>query len=231
MITKIDFRSHCGRALGEVVAITDLDGSIARAVDDMLRERERMLDFFRSRFPENSTEDVAEYANIMMRDMNCYECGERLGFTINGDTLVANSECAYPGGMKPYEVLLGVPSGVIVFANDLRPLFVIDDPDESVNSRLGCKLTTEAYAAAGMVHISVGNTCPGVYREGDGFVVANYYTPEDDDRISDDEEFTRREAELRKRSLGSICTDLWWFSAMDRDLFAGDISDASTPCL
>jgi hypothetical protein len=139
----------------------------------------------------------------------CGECGEKVGFALEGDRFVAHTACSAPGGLAPYTFDVHVPSGVLVFANDLRPLVLVEN-HHSANTSIGCKRICEDNAAQGMVHFFVGNTCPAVATRGDALLVANFWADEDDDLdVGVEEEGVHNR----------ICTDLWWASAMDKDLF------------
>lgn len=151
----------------------------------------------------------------------CRECGERYGFDEESPTrFVASNVCALPGGMPVYDVLLNIPSGVIVFANDLRPLVTVEN-DHSIESQLSQRRYIEEYARFGMATVFTGNSCPGIWQQKGQIAIANYIT-EADLAENDPEDLPpgpfKSEADRGTR-LGSICTDLWWYCAMDRDLF------------
>lgn len=98
---------------------------------------------------------------------------------------------------KANPVLIPVPSGRLVFANDMRRLtgHVIGF---DVNTPQGVYAMTRQYAFYGMGHVFVGNSSPSVIKDEDGLrVVTN----------------------TNKEGLGTIDTSLWWYSAMDADLF------------
>lgn len=213
VVRFIDYRGHNGRQIGELIDVAAVEDTWERScyeriVEEAEREHARSMSLgFR----------------LGMDRTTCCECAKSFTLEIEGDRVVASTVCAMPGGLPVYDVLLNVPSGEMVFANDLRPLILCDDPEgPDVNSRLGCKLVTQAYAGHGMVHISVGNTCPGVHREPDGsLVVARRYAEEEDEdgEPIPDAIYKAREAEIEANQVASICTDLWWFSAMDYDWF------------
>lgn len=152
-------------------------------------------------------------------DVECNECGERLNIRYDGKRLFTDSVCEIPGGLKPWTIELDVPSGKLVFENDFRNLFPEAEEDEhanvSVNLTKGVKLTEEMYAKYGMFHCFVGNTCPGIYKFPDGRVVIGSYP--DEVYNKDTEEYEPVDHGVDQYSVGSICTDLWWFSAMDHD--------------
>lgn len=119
---------------------------------------------------------------------------------------------------------LAVPSGRIVAGNDFRDEYEQDAPDRivcgqkfgkdhqsfkfDVNTDWGCRQVFMFYAKRGMAHGFVGNTCPGIYRLPDGRLTISQcrYDRDNYERVD-------RPGE----SVGSICTDLWWYSLADHD--------------
>jgi len=146
----------------------------------------------------------------------CSYCGvKRFHMETNGVALRLTGEpCALPNGFEPNEWELNVPSGKILVANDLRRWFPLPEGDgdiQSVNTVIGCRQTAQAYAAVGMSHAFVGNTCPGVFKLADGsFKIAS--EPYDD---ADEE----TQAAFEGKRVAGICTDLWWYSLCDSDEF------------
>lgn len=125
----------------------------------------------------------------------CSNCGDAVQFMFNGKTLKIEDECPFKGNVS-YEFELNVPSGKMVVANDLRQYFrVIGHYD--VNTAKGCMLTSQKYAEVGMAHAMVGNTCPGVYKLANDKFAIGY--------------------RVKGRKVGSVCTDLWWYSIADFD--------------
>jgi len=118
--------------------------------------------------------------------------------------------------LKPWEVEIEVPSGRLIFRNDMRDLFPTTEERFNVNLTSGKKRCEEHYAELGMFHIYVGNTCPGIYQFEDRLVVGRY-----DDEVwnSKTEEYEEIECPEKENLIGGICTDLWWFSACDYDKF------------
>ena len=82
-----------------------------------------------------------------------------------------------------------------MFANDLRGYFPDVKDDYDVNTIAGTVECTRAYEQVGMIHILVGNSCPGVFKKNKELL-----------RVA-----THGNAGGLKR-VGGICTDLWWFS-------------------
>lgn len=151
----------------------------------------------------------------------CSYCGEDdFAVETNGVAVrLAGEPCKFPSGLPLTEWELNVPSGKLVVANDLRELFPLpEDEDADINTTLGCRQTALAYAANGMSHAFVGNSCPGVFKCGDGlFKIAN--TPSDEKW--DGKKYVKVEPvpKFEGESVASICTDLWWFSICDHAEF------------
>ena len=113
---------------------------------------------------------------------------------------------------KSFELKLNVPSGKIVFANDLRSLFPELDKDQDYSIRDETKsmlYTSNYYAPHGLIQVFISNTSPRINQNGNTFIINPFaeWDEETDERISP-EGFTK---------IGYICTDLWWWSAMDYD--------------
>lgn len=209
----VDHNGHNGYEPG---ILHDLEADLA--ITEIWSPKRNYAEYLTTSFEEAERYRVVLGFAFGTRDLRCGECGKPLTYRREGDRAIAETACAYPGGLKPYRVLVNVPSGKIVFANDLRDLIVCDDPEgASVNYQIGQKLVTEAYGRTGLAHVFVGNSCPGVFRDGDALVVANRWIDEESD--IDEETYARLDAELDAKRLGSICTDLWWYSAMDHDHF------------
>lgn len=146
--------------------------------------------------------------------IDCSECGERLKTTYDGRKIYIESECEFVGGMKPWSFTVNVPSGKLIFRNDMRKLFPEVETHMkskgyvSINNKKGMRLWEESYAKHGLVLVHVDNTCPSVYDMPSGNVhVGNHMDYEKEVDLY--EEYER----------GSICTDLWAFSACDYDDF------------
>jgi len=114
--------------------------------------------------------------------------------------------------MSIVKVAINIPSGKLICANDLREEFPLSGREDfNVNETVGIKQTIEAYAKVGMFHGFCGNSCPGLYLDGNKLTIASLaYDDEKDEPIDD--------GSLGKE-VGSICTDLWWYSVADYDEF------------
>jgi len=112
---------------------------------------------------------------------------------------------------RPIEVAIEIPSGQIVFSDDLR--FAYPVPDEkgmpqNVHGPLWQKVITEAYAEAGLFHGYVGNSCPSIHRYNGKLLIGNQ---------SYDRRTYGSRHDLPGTDIGSVCTDLWWYSIADKD--------------
>lgn len=143
----------------------------------------------------------------------CGECGKAITLWFDGETIsLGEEECAHPGGLKDYKVDLDIPSGEIVVANDLRKLMG-EDVDHNIDGTMGMMLTTRDYARLGMFHAFVGNSCPSVWKNGDVLRIGSPPCLEETDEPSDEVKANWGD------EVSWVCTDLWWFSIMDANLF------------
>lgn len=149
----------------------------------------------------------------------CFNCGESPKFRTDdgGETFIAETECAYKGGFPPIEVNLDVPSGEILLFNDFRSSYIKPEKFFSINNNAGIKLYTEYYAAQGLCTHFVGNTCPSVAQVSDERLEIGSFWCEKEDGCKLPK-CPMPECN-RPKILGSICTDLWWYCAVDREAF------------
>ncbi|MBX7224228.1 MAG: hypothetical protein K1Y36_30215 [Blastocatellia bacterium] len=140
----------------------------------------------------------------------CHLCGSKLvAYTDGSAVWMGNPDhpCPFPDGIQSYSVEIDIVSGELLFANDLRAEYPVNDDFDVnlVSEQIRC---SQAYAEAGLIHMYVGNTCPGVYQADspDTLVVGN--SP----RKANQSQVIKK---LYQRRHGSICTDLWWVSICD----------------
>ena len=149
----------------------------------------------------------------------CWRCGKHLKLETNGKVVrVAGEPCKYPLGYPNTQWELNVPSGKIVVANDLREIFPLPRGEGSgpcVNFLAGRENTTLMYAAQGLAHANVGNSCPGVYSLGEGkFKIAKPAPEERWDKRR--RTFVSTKAPpMQGERIAWVCTDLWWYSICD----------------
>ncbi|HVI41837.1 MAG TPA: hypothetical protein VM577_14390 [Anaerovoracaceae bacterium] len=162
----------------------------------------------------------------------CPHCGVRVKFLFDGETLKSDSVCKYPGGLKEVVIELNVPSGKMVFANDLRHWFRTQG-DFNVNNDVGIMLTTQAYEKVGMAHGFVSNTCPSVYKVNkqtlsiSGAPSEEYWDEKKKDYLSRSKADIKKDKPKGKR-VGGICTDLWWYCIVDYEDFKTRFLDSGT---
>lgn len=156
---------------------------------------------------EGATVTVADFPSgphVFGIASGCGMCGARPEFSVAGDEVTASTSCPCPDGVTSV-ITLAVPSGRIVVGDDLRPVYNWDDSEmASYNSALGQKQAVEAMAAAGCAYGPVGNSCPGLYLVGNGYVIASPGLDENDNPLLPE-----------KDCLAGIVTDLWAYSIAD----------------
>ena len=127
----------------------------------------------------------------------------------------------------PLKFTLEVPSGFLAVGNDFRSIGdgkSFKDEDFDINTVVGTIQTTESYAEQGLAHGFVGNSCPVLFwNEKENLLsigaelkkeFADYPEAEEEE----DYEWTNP-VDPDLKEVGYICTDLWWYSIMDRDKY------------
>jgi hypothetical protein len=147
----------------------------------------------------------------MFPHCSCRTCGERISFkTLNSEeTSTSVTECPYKEGFPPIEAMLEIPSGEILLFNDLREFYDREAGIIDINNTLGIKRYTEHYAKQGLIMHFIGNTCASVVQVNDERIEIGYFGCEKEE----DCDF------VEKNEIGSICTDLWWYCAVNKDTF------------
>ena len=156
---------------------------------------------------------------ILLNDVHkfgyCLECGKNLEYKFNGKTIKVVEPCEYPNGSLPISFNINVPSGIMVFANYFDN---VDTFDINESYRLGLhgaaehKMELEHYAKQNIAQVFCGNSCPGVYLDGNKLLVGNPGYEENEGG----EEIVH---ELPGTEIGSICTDLWAWSMTCMDTY------------
>lgn len=108
--------------------------------------------------------------------------------------------------------VIQAPSGELLVADWFRhgefTRAVKEIAGEGVGTDVGKLRLTSWYAQKhGFMSVFVGNTCPGICERGDHLVIA---------RIDEDGEMG--EPPIAGNVVGHICTDLWWATAIDRQV-------------
>lgn len=141
--------------------------------------------------------------NGVCRFRKCSECGANVKYKFNGSTIKAIGRCKYPKGQPPISVDIKVPSGVMVFANYFNIPSFEGDIEGGYPEHVA---ELEHYAKHGVAQMFCGNSCPGVYKEGDKFWIGNAAHGEDYETVIDD---------LPGTQVTSVTTDLWAWSMTD----------------
>lgn len=147
----------------------------------------------------------------------CHACNEYLTMVINYDQmavvpLVKKPDCPLANAPTNIVIDLKSPSGKLVFLNDPRQFLKIERDNRyavSINSTLGCIQETEFYASHNVGFFFVGNSSPHIFQKDNELVLCSYYDDDEDENLVSDEHV----------ELGYVCTDLWWYTVMDHQLF------------
>jgi len=210
--SKYDKAEELEKKLTPLLATADLKGHDSDAYKDETRKFifDRLLSLLGLYETSESLDKLlntkGEWLKLMGHSSGCPLCGKDIHFEFNGDQLRAIEPCRFEGGVKPQEILLNIPSGKMVVANDLRDIFRVVG-DFNVNTTAGCYDTTSLYAEAGMFHAFVGNTCPSMFSKG----------------TAKGKKYSHFSLGVHKgkeaNKVASICTDLWWVSIADYTAF------------
>jgi len=157
----------------------------------------------------------------------CFDCGKYVNYKLtsnsltpvifdnNNEPLADDSEC-FKNGV--FSVEIAVPSGRLILVDwpvhGKETLSYLDDYNnesmESINSAKGRFNRSNKYSKENVMHFSVGNSSPSVYYKDDVvYIGRNGYNK------NDDEILLVEDAE----DVGSICTDLWWVTAFDYEVY------------
>ena len=116
-----------------------------------------------------------------------------------------------------YKFDLSVPSKKLVFINDIRVVFDVEEEEDlsiSINSAYGKKVLCEEYVKNGMAYFCVGNSSPTIYQNDKGIII----DPENVKLKYDyEKECFKKPNDYIDR--GYICTDLWAVCMADYDDF------------
>lgn len=147
--------------------------------------------------------DGCSYCGHQPKDMYFDAVTNRIKMTV---------PCSTPQGITT-TITLNVPSGKIVIDDDLRDWYDITEEQDrsfaSYNTARGQAQVVEAMAELGCAYGPVGNSCPGLYKTGEGtYVIANPGYDENYDEVDPDKLGTH---------LAGVVTDLWAYSIADYD--------------
>ena len=141
-------------------------------------------------------------------DLVCNHCGEPVELSVEEDMVVANTECSFPHGVPDsYSIDIDVPSGKLVFANDLRDFYEWA-PDFDINSLKGQMKSAMFYGDQGLGFGHIGNSCPSIFQDGRSIHIGNPGYNDDMDEVIDP---------IPGERVGGVATDVWSFSVADYD--------------
>lgn len=115
---------------------------------------------------------------------------------------------------KPTKVNVSLksPSGKLVFLNHPYHFFKLQREDKyevSINSTLGCIEETKFYAKHNIGHFFIGNTTAYIMQK-DGEILTTLFDEDDQKHAAKYKAYKMR---------GSVCTDVWWYTVLDHDLY------------
>lgn len=183
----------------------------------------------------NRPEELKEIFKAVTGHTDCFCCGKPVFLKlVDDDTrIVLNRDehlkksvfyigpCLYPNALtEEWNVEINCPSGKFILFNDLRRdlngKHIFGDPKGSINTLYGIKQYSIEYARNGLGLIFVRNTCPSVIQDSEKKLTIASYWDEDEE---DETDGAPKEDQPPKKEIGRICTDLWWYSIVDKDLF------------
>jgi len=147
-----------------------------------------------------------EYA---LRDIECDECGERIHYYLDGETLVPSNLTCF--NESEIIVEIDIPSGFLLFADMIKYERKVTehliDRKVSLNSTKGVVKRTLDMAKGNIAQVCVGNTSPNVYQLGDAFFIGKgQYDEEEDEYLPIVE---------NAKEIGYVSTDVWWVTCVD----------------
>lgn len=151
------------------------------------------------------------------------------------DRIVIDEDCLYKDGFPEYSVEINVPSGKMILANHLHPVYCWykEEPynedmhfqqEYSINQLAGRKRVTEAMASIGCVELNVGNCACEMFSvdgRNDEFVVGAWLSETGKEYGVKDSSHDPR----RYKQVGDVCTDFWGFYICDHADFLKRVGD------
>lgn len=130
-----------------------------------------------------------------------------------------------PGDYDTIEFEIEIPTGEIICTDWIRDsedtFEYYDGKEGTINAQSGIKGTVLAFAAHNVHHVFVGNTMPKIYRKGDTLTVENADDNDENCRCgqeSCDCDYQVYPSIDGAHEIGSICTDLWWATIVDKEI-------------
>lgn len=166
-----------------------------------------------------------EEEGIVLDRSSCHKCGEYITFKLEGNKFVPNVKKCFTD--KEVTVDIHFPTGELLL-NDwphlgqelLLDMLNLDEDEDgnghNINCDAGVASRIKSYAKHDIMHFFVGNSCPGLYKKDNLYGVGNMSYACDEEGNEEDEVPPIEGGD----KLGSICTDLWWFTAIDKETYS-----------
>lgn len=197
---------------------------------EFMRAITNMFDYFSIRIllDENKVNDVIAGISSLKLDgtynSRCNDCGEQLFLTVSGNKIhiAGDHQCK---SNRYYTIDIDFPTGEVVYddmPDRLSEVEGLRNRNFDVNGIKGKRLCSEHYAKYNMLHMFVGNTCPSVcfsYDTNQFMIGCNVSCDEDSGDEIDNPLFAGF------TDVGSICTDLWWTTLIDKSFYDKFITD------
>lgn len=146
----------------------------------------------------------------------CEQCGKYIDYYFEHNLLIPSDLTCYHE--ETVSVTIPVPSGKLMFNDCFRHEYVVElydllDEGDLINTLKGRMERVKTYASAGIGHFFVGNRSPQVFEKDGQFTIGKYTYIQ-----TKDGEMEEPPIEGGK-DIGYVCTDLWWVSICDPDVF------------
>lgn len=164
----------------------------------------------------------------------CNECGEKIHYSFNGkeftpkkriDNKFIDYNCYKNDEKLSFEIEF--PTGELIFNDRLdysKDLFKsLNNHPHSIGSTTGIYERVNNYSSKNILHIYVGNTSPSLWLKDNKLAIGQaYYNEECDGEITNCNCDTIETVIVPfgdSIEIGGICTDLWWASLIDTEVY------------
>lgn len=223
-----------------------LFGEIMKKLEDLKTDTEQTV--------QNTI--VKEFINslnssFLTSDSYCFTCGISAKVSlkkgvfsniVDADSRMArfsgHHACKFSKGLHDYSHKLDIPSGKLMFANDLRCLFpevvhmdtayITEKSGYSndINSEVGVMYNKEFWNNHGMIYVQTGSTSPHIFKDKISNVISvkfkHLYVKEADmanyEQDEDEDDGCVKNYTATEQDFGRITTDLWAVCGIDYNL-------------
>lgn len=154
----------------------------------------------------------------------CPVCGKWPQFKIENNVLSSIDECVTLGDFT-YDI--DVPSGKLIFCDwpdkgrDILNSIEKGAGRIDINCDYGIEQMSTLYASHNIGTFFVGNSSPHILRKGNSIIVESPVVEYDDD----DKEIGINYSDKTFEDVGSICTDLWWCTVFDLEVYQNIVGE------